>query len=351
MNTNKNPEISVLMPTYNGAKFLKETIDSILNQTFTDFEFIIINDCSPDTEETDKIIANYDDSRIRYIHNEENLGISGSSNKGIALAKGKYIARQDHDDISLRTRLEEQYNYMESHPEVGVCGTWAKTFGRGFLKNKTNKYPVKNSEIKANLFNRCPILHPSSVMRKEIFTKHNLFYDESYKTGNDLKLWLDASKLTKFHNIPKILFKYRMHSNRTSETQSDRANDEMKMLFNFKFNLLDLELTSEEKDIFYSKIVKNKNKNFDVTLLEKIEKILKKIVEANNKTNFFPNAEFNNIIGRYWLRRCFNLTLKSKGNIYKIYKNSDLFRYSKSIDLQKSISFKLISALLPNLKS
>ena len=129
------PKISVLMPTYNGAKLLSETIDSILNQTFKDFEFIIINDCSPE-DETDKIIAKYNDPRIRYIYNDKNLGISGSSNKGISLARGKYIARQDHDDISLPTRLEEQYNYMESHPEVGICGTYSKSFGQKFLKGK-----------------------------------------------------------------------------------------------------------------------------------------------------------------------------------------------------------------------
>ncbi len=112
---------------YNCEKYLKEAIESILNQTFSDFEFLIINDASIDN--SDDIILSYKDERIKYVKNEENLGVSRTLNKGIQIARGTYIARMDSDDISITTRLERQYNFMTNHKEVGICGTWARIFG------------------------------------------------------------------------------------------------------------------------------------------------------------------------------------------------------------------------------
>jgi glycosyltransferase involved in cell wall biosynthesis len=337
------------MPTYNGANLLAETIDSILNQTFKDFEFIIINDCSPE-DETDKIIAKYNDSRIRYIHNEKNLGISGSSNKGISLAQGRYIARQDHDDISLPTRLEEQYNYMESHPEIGICGTYFKSFGRKFLKEKGTIRPVESNEIKAALFNRCPILHPASMMRKELFDKHCLKYDESFKTANDLKLWIDASKITEFHNIPKVLFKQRKHSNRTSKIQKITAQNEVNRLFDIKFEKMSIKLSQEEREIFDNYILGHKSKNIGIDLLLKIEDILISLVKANQKSTYFPVNEFNKIIGKYWFKRCQYFMEKNKKSVGKYYSGSELSKYSDKICLREALIFRTLSFFLPKQK-
>ena len=117
------PVISVIMPVYNTKeKFLREAVESILNQTFTDFEFIIINDGSDSI--TEDIILSYKDLRIKYLKNEQNLGIVQSLNKAVKTAKGKYIARMDADDISMPHRLEKQYEFMENHPQCGVCGTY-----------------------------------------------------------------------------------------------------------------------------------------------------------------------------------------------------------------------------------
>ena len=115
------PAVSVVMPVYNGEKYLRESIDSILNQTYTDYEFIIVNDGSND--KTEEIILSYNDNRIRYIKNEKNLQIVKSLNRGIELAKGRYIARMDADDISLPRRFEKQITFMENNLEIGVCGT------------------------------------------------------------------------------------------------------------------------------------------------------------------------------------------------------------------------------------
>jgi len=118
------PTVSVLMPVFNGEQFLRPAMNSILNQTFTDFEFIIVDDGS--TDHSREILNSYTDSRVRLICNESNIGLTDSLNRGLEAASGNYIARMDQDDISLPERLAKQVAFMDSHPEVGVCGTWAK---------------------------------------------------------------------------------------------------------------------------------------------------------------------------------------------------------------------------------
>lgn len=348
----KSPAITVLMPTYNGAKLLKPTIDSILNQTFADFEFLIINDYSPDTPETDAIIEQYNDPRIKYIHNEKNLGISGSSNRGIELAQGKYIARQDHDDISLPTRLEEQYEYMEANPEIGICGTFMKSFGEGLLKNKVTTYPKDSDDIKAALFSRCSILHPASMMKKELFDKHEIQYDTSYKTANDVKLWMDASEFTEFYNIPKVLFRYRKHNNRTSKKQNKIALEERNRLFEIKFRKIGIALSPAEKDLFYEYIIKFKAKReiFTIEKLKEIETLLTKLVEANSMSEYYPKREFAQVIGEFWFRRCLNFMTRRKKSIKRIYKKSSLSKYNKTLRKDQVILFKFLSAFLPKQK-
>ena len=142
------PKISVIMPAYNAEQYISEAIESILGQTFADFEFIIIDDGSSDS--TSGIIASYKDSRIRYFRNEKNLGIVGALNRGLALAAGEYIARMDADDISLPERFQTQCAYMEKHPDVGVCGTAIKVFGKN-MEEYDRFFSTNKADLKAEL--------------------------------------------------------------------------------------------------------------------------------------------------------------------------------------------------------
>ena len=142
----KTPKITVLMPVYNGEKYLKESIESILKQTFRDFEFLIINDTS--TDESEKIIRSFKDSRIKLIKNEKNIGLTKSLNKGLDLAKGEYMARMDADDISLPKRLEIQVAFMDKNPKIGVIGAWAKVIGESnkkYIKTYSNFEKIEPS--------------------------------------------------------------------------------------------------------------------------------------------------------------------------------------------------------------
>ena len=224
------PRVSVVLPVYNTKeKYLRECIDSILGQTFSDFELLIQNDNSTD-ERVEQVVLSYADKRIKYQKNEKNLGISGTRNVLVNRAAGEYVAVMDHDDVSMPTRFEKQVCFLDAHPEVGVVGTWCETFPNGKVKKK----PENSDEIEAALFYSCPILHPSAMMRKDI----GIFYDARYSPSEDLALYCSLVGKTKFANLPEVLFRYRVHEENTSKKQSAKmasASNELRTMLRLKF--------------------------------------------------------------------------------------------------------------------
>jgi glycosyltransferase involved in cell wall biosynthesis len=209
------PTVSVLMPVHNGAQFLRESIDSILNQTFTDFEFLIIDDGS--TDETTNIIASYTDPRIKNHRLEKNVGLPAALNSGLSLAKGTYIARMDADDISTRGRLETQVNFLNTHEEIGVVGSWARVFGT--TSSYVWKNPKKPEDIKALLPFSCCLLHPTVMLRKSILEKNSLKYNEDFLSAQDYELWSKLWQRTEFANVPQVLLHYRVNDQSISHTK------------------------------------------------------------------------------------------------------------------------------------
>lgn len=214
----KVPKVTVLMPVYNTREeFLRETMDAVLKQTFTDFEFLIINDASTDPKVAE-VVKSYNDPRIVYVENKHNLGISESSNLGISLAKGKYIARQDHDDISEPERLAEQVKVLDEHPEIGVCGS----FFRVFPKKQKVKLPQNDREIKVRtVLHGAALCHPAAMIRKKVLTDKNIRYEDAYRFAEDYQLWIDLINETEFYNIPRYLFNYRWFGGNASITAND----------------------------------------------------------------------------------------------------------------------------------
>lgn len=211
------PKVSVLMPVYKtNEKYLREAISSILNQTFTDFEFLILDDCPDDTREG--IVKSYNDNRIKYSKNEQNLGITPSRNKLIDMAKGEYLAVFDHDDISLPTRFEKQVQYLDEHKDVGVVSCKVKSI----IRNKLSKNPTNDADIKLALMRTCVLNHPASMIRKSILTENNIRYEERFSPSEDYALWCRLIPFTKFHNINEVLFHYRDHAENTSHKQENK---------------------------------------------------------------------------------------------------------------------------------
>lgn len=215
------PKVSVLMPIWNTREdHLREAMESILNQTFSDFEYLILND-SPDNTKLDEIVASYNDPRIRYARNEKNVGITPSRNKLLQMAEGEYIAIFDHDDISEPTRLEKQVAYLDAHPEVGVLGSAVEEFPT----NKKYCYPENDAEIRLGLMWGCMITHSAAMVRRSVLEQHGIAYEERFSPSEDYALWCRLIPHTQFHNLPEVLFRYRMHANNTSKSQATKMDN------------------------------------------------------------------------------------------------------------------------------
>ncbi|MCL5784058.1 MAG: glycosyltransferase family 2 protein [Patescibacteria group bacterium] len=206
------------MSVYNGEQYLKEAVDSILNQTFKNFEFLIINDGSTDRSLT--ILNSYKDRRIRIINNTKNMGLVFSLNKGIRLAKGEYIARMDVDDISHLKRLKKQVEFLDSHLDYGVVGT-----ARLIINSQGKVIEIPSSifddeDIKVQIVFQNPLVHGSVMIRKFMLLSNKLFYNPKAKHFEDYDLWVKLINKTKMFNIPEILYYWRTHSDNITTNQS-----------------------------------------------------------------------------------------------------------------------------------
>lgn len=213
-----NPRVSVLVPLYNTQEqHLREAVESILNQSFPDFELLLLND-SPSNARLGEIVAEYRDPRIRYMVNERNMGITPSRNKLLKLARGEYIAIMDHDDFSVRERFERQVAYLDTHPEVGVVGSWVEEFPvRKFIQR-----PVEDHDIRLMLMYGCAVFHSAAMVRRSVLEAAGVQYEEDFSPAEDYALWVRLMPHTRFHNIPEVLFKYRMHEGNTTKKQAAR---------------------------------------------------------------------------------------------------------------------------------
>jgi glycosyltransferase involved in cell wall biosynthesis len=217
-------KITVLMAVYNGEYYLRETIDSILNQTFQDFEFLIVNDGSIDS--TMEVICSYNDPRIRLINNEQNLGLTRSLNKGLQLAKGEFIARQDADDISELKRLATQVAFLETHPQVALVGSWYKEIdAKGSLIGECN-LPCDCTQIRWDILFYCPFVHSAVMFRKQTITEKIGFYDEDFSYAQDYDLWWRISRNLQVANLNEYLMKLRINPSSMTATYGNIVDDE-----------------------------------------------------------------------------------------------------------------------------
>ncbi len=213
------------MPIYNtNEDFLRAAIESILNQTYTDFEFLILND-SPDNIKLDEIVASYKDSRIKYLKNEKNIGITPSRNKLLEIAQGEYLAVMDHDDISLPERFQKQVDFLDNNPDYGVvsCHYYIND-RRNPSKIKINRPPQADKDIKLQLIKYCVVLHPASMLRKSVLIDNNINYELEFSPAEDYALWCKLIAYTKFFNLSEVLFRYRKHSSNTSKKILDKMH-------------------------------------------------------------------------------------------------------------------------------
>lgn len=201
------PKISVILPVYNGKTYLEESINSILSQSYADFELLIINDGSKD--ESDVLIDQFNDPRIRIFH-QQNMGLAATLNKGISLSRGEFIARQDQDDVSFSTRFEKQLQFLEAHPGVGMVGASAEIWNNGQLVTRYHQHPTDPNLLKISLLFNNYFVHSSVMIRRTVFDNVGVYSeDKSRQPPEDYELWSRISRQYKVANLSETLLAYR----------------------------------------------------------------------------------------------------------------------------------------------
>ena len=301
------PELSVVLPVYNAEKFLRESIDSILSQTFKDFELIIINDGSTDSSE--QIVQSYTDSRIVYLKNDVNLKLIATLNRGINAARGRYIARIDADDRCHPSRFEQQVKFLDSHKDIDFCGTWANIIGLRGEKTGRIRNAGNPGLLSCLLFFTCPLLHPSIMGRSSVFKENG--YDSEMLHVEDFELWNRLSrKGIRFANIPQYLIDYRWHGSNISVLNDDEQfESKLRVLQPQVSELLEREVSRDEMllHIFsfnlYSK-GRNCAEDCQVSKLTAEKEWLIGLSEANDRKSMFPETDFHSVVLSRWAVCC-----------------------------------------------
>ena len=269
------PLVSVLMPCYNNADYIGEAIESILCQSLQDFELIVLDDCS--TDNSAEIISSFADERIVYHCNERNMGLANNLNIGLEIARGKYIVRMDGDDISLPDRLKTQIDFLETHPDIDLCSCGMEMFG------KDNKVWIRETDyeqVKITMLFYSPILHASSVWRRSSFERHNLYYRQGTFPAEDYDLWARAIFHCKLVNIPQVLYKYRIHGEQVTKTDSRSSLREHRI----RTEYLRRALPSLSDDDVYAIIQSMEKKK---SSLRDMNNAFRRMLYSNRQTNFF----------------------------------------------------------------
>lgn len=288
MDKNLNiPKVSVIMPVYNCEQYVGEAIESILNQTFPDFELLIIDDASSDS--TVSIIKNYSDSRLKLIEKPKNSGYTNSLNYGLSIARGEYIARMDGDDISLPERFEKQIAFLNENREIALCGSLFTIIGTKTIVH----VPENHSEIRLTLLSHCCFGHPTIMMRKEILDQFSFHYDTSREPAEDYDLWSKLSVVTKLHNIQEVLVDYRVHDAQVSQKKNNqqiRNSSEIKLQL---LNNLEFNSSAEEQNLLHKIFLQEDLFTFQE--LKQFQLLKSKLLKAN-EIGFFEPKGFSNYL-------------------------------------------------------
>jgi len=297
-----NPAVTVLMPVYNGAVYLRQSIESILSQSFSSFEFLIVDDCSND--DSAAIAASYPDKRMRVVRSPNRLGICGALNLGLSQSLGKYVARMDADDISRPDRLEKQVLLMKGNDRLGFCGSWALRFGEG-QGRFVQKMPTGHENIRAHLLFDNPIVHSSVMLRRSVLERHSLRYREEFRNAEDYDLWTRMIEHCRADNIPDTLLEYRVHSASVTLEASGRMDAQACKILKLLFANLGVDLSDDEL-LFHRYISTNRlPAGWNRKLFEKAEHWLRHLLEENDRAGRYERNAFKQAVAAVWFSVCY----------------------------------------------
>ena len=292
------PKVTVLIPLYNGSAFIEKSLQSVLTQTFTDWEVIVVNEYESNDGGAE-IVLSYGkkDPRFKLIQNEKRLGLAESLNAGMKAAKGEYIARLDADDTALPERFEKQVAFMDSHPDVGVCGTWQLHYGSG--NEWVHTAEPNPDKLRCMLLFWCDLCHSTLMLRRTAFLEHSLFYDPN-ALAEDFELWSRAMQYMQIANLPEVLGTYN-ESTGITPGKKDRLNKESGMIAARTLErILGLKLRENEKHLLNSWINPLEDSDHRDDELRLLRDILSEIWINNQRVGFFDSDYLLQILAAKW---------------------------------------------------
>lgn len=315
------PVATFLMTAYNSAAYIHESIASVLGQDEKDFVFIIIDDASIDT--TPEIIASFKDPRIKYIRNKKNLHIALAANAGLRLVNTKYVLRIDSDDICLPKRLSTQLQFMESHPEIDVCGSSIEFFDN---EKGTWKMPLTDAAIKARMLWDNVIANSSVIVRMETLKSHHLEYTSKFQFPpfEDYELWIKMLPFARFHNLNQILVRKREYAESQSELHNKKANEQLENFYKWVFVFFNF--TASENETTFHILDKKPDIKITIELLVNYKAWLIKLLTHFSSNPIFEKKELNRVVERKW---------KTIGNQIPL---KDVFMLNKYLSLSKGFA-------------
>lgn len=314
MEETRSKLVSVILPTHNDGKYIYESIESILCQSYTNLELIVIDDGS--TDNTLEIVRSFQDNRMKVITNFSCLGIVDSLNKGIEIATGDLIARMDGDDISFPNRLEKEVQFLNANPNIDIVGTWVRMIDHGgSLLDRVWTPEPEHEQLLANCLFGCPMCHPTVMLRAKVFD--NFLYDNRFSVSEDFDLWTKVLEKYKAATIQEFLLYYRKHSENTQTKSSTLQKRQTRVIIERELRKYGLILEQLELNSYVDYFFNYENK-YDLTDLIHIKKWLSKLSAANESTKRIESRYFDKILVRKEFFFCMR---------YKRHRNLSVFLY------------------------
>lgn len=292
------PRVTILLPMRNVAPYVGEAVDSLLSQEFRDFELLILDDAS--TDESVAVVGSRRDDRIRLVKNETRLKLAGALNRGLDLARGEYVARMDADDISCRERLGRQVGFLDAHPDIGICGTSARTFG--VRPHRTYREPSDHPRIKAKTLFDTPFVHPTVMIRRAALAGNR--YDVDFYPTEDFELWSRMIWSVTGANLPDVLLRYRVHAESMTGAEWTDMDRQACRIVRRSLDRLGLGAT-DEAAAFHRKI--GRGRSYSCGSLEELGRAdawLRRLAETNERTAAYDREALRSEIADVWFRTC-----------------------------------------------
>ncbi len=318
--------LTVIMPVYNGEKYLEEAIESILNQSFTDFKLLVLDDNSSDS--TPKILKAYQDkdSRVVVITKSKNIGPAKLRNEGFEIAQTEFIALMDADDIAMPTRFEKQLQVFRQHPEVGLCGSWFTIFGN--KKEKIIKHSSTHEALRVHFLSSCGIGNSTVMLRKAALGDFR--FDSDFIVAEDYELWSKFIHHTTFYNIQESLVRYRWHQTNISQTRKQHEKDAERIIKKRQLQRFGIDFKESNLEAYINAVSLQRNLSPEhVKLAIEASKDLK---ERNRKTEYYDLNIFEKHINKVIIRTIRNASAFNKDFYAYIKRESGYFQYIPFID-------------------